>query len=214
MGQTRGLSREQAIEQYVILRMRSEEIHRLDYLLRALKSKRLVLPDGSPFSAADLADTVRTAFLGWFATLTDRHEKAIYAFNCLYVLFPNRALQVLRSQQSLEACHPELQQFRNNVAFHARSEIASHIKARMGLRGTDAFLDFCSAVSDFRRLMNAVESEELDSIPELPNILRQMGVAHLPAFARSLSREQQQAVDEGAAEAISDALNSCSLLPE
>ncbi len=214
MGQTKSLSREQALEQYVILRMRSEEINRLDYLLRALKSKRLALPDGSPFSAADVADTVRTAFLGWFATLTDRHEKAIYAFNCLYVLFPNRSLQILRSQQSLEACHPELQQFRNNVAFRARSEIASHIQARMGLRGTDTFLDFCSAVSDFRLLMDGVESEELDLIPELPNILRQMGVAHLPAFARSLAREQHNAANESTVEAISEALNSCSLLPE
>src|SRR5207253_306085 len=111
---------------------------------------------------------------------------------------PARAIQILHCQQSLEACHPELQQFRNNVAFHARSEIAAHIKARMGLRGTDAFLDFCSAVNDFQRLMKLVESEELAGIPELPGVLKQLGVIHLPAFSRSVRAEVQMPSSETA----------------
>jgi len=64
MGARKTLTRSQAIEEYVILRMRFEEIKRLDYLLKALHHKRIGLPDDSPFSLRDLADTVRTCFFG------------------------------------------------------------------------------------------------------------------------------------------------------
>lgn len=99
--------------------------------MNALYDKRITLPPDSPFSAQDLKDTVRTSFLGWFATLTDRDGRAIYAFDCLFTLFPERKAQIIKAQLSLEAVHEKLQQFRNNVAFHARAEVADQITARM-----------------------------------------------------------------------------------
>jgi hypothetical protein len=189
MGATKTLDRSEAIEQYVILRMRAEEINRLDYLLKTLKDKRIVVPKDSPFSAADLADTVRTSFLGWFATLMDEGGRAIYAFNCLFILFPHRKAEIIKTQLSLGACTAELQQFRNNVAFHARSEISAHIQARMKLRDEDVYLDLVSAINDFQRLMEVLKSEELDFIPELPKVLEQMHVSHLPVFSRKLTKE-------------------------
>jgi hypothetical protein len=190
MGAKKTLSRSEAVEEYVILRMRLEEIKRLDYLLKGLKYKRIALPADSPFSPTDLADTVRTSFFGWFATLTDRDEKAVYAFNCLFSLFPHMKPQIIMTQTSLEACHSELQQFRNNVAFHARSEIAAQIQARMKLRDDDVYLDVVSAISDFLRLMEALKSEEQKAIPELQSLLEQMHVSHLPAFRGRKERSQ------------------------
>lgn len=211
MGPTKVLSREQAIEEYVVLRMRAEELARLDFLLKGLKNKVIGLPQDSPFTHADLADTIRTAFVGWFATLTDKHSKAIYSFNCLYALFPHRRTQILMVQQSLESCSPELREFRNNVAFHPRAVVADHIKARQALRGTDAFLDFVGAVSDFGNLLRVLEEEELDIVPELPAVLVQLGVEHLPAFARLMARaEQSRQFDWNADSLLPD---SCQLLP-
>src|SRR6267143_650354 len=90
MGGRKSLSRTEAIEQYVILRVRVYELKRLDYLLKGLKHNRNTLPTESPFSTRELADVVRTCFFGWLATLTDRDGRAIYAFDCLLSLFPRR----------------------------------------------------------------------------------------------------------------------------
>jgi hypothetical protein len=57
------LSRTEAIEEYVVLRLRTEDIKRLDYLVNAFYRNRILLPDDSAFSAADFKDTLRTAFL-------------------------------------------------------------------------------------------------------------------------------------------------------
>jgi len=46
--------------------MRVDELNRLDYLLKALKDKRITPPTDSPFSSRELADVVRTCLLdGW-----------------------------------------------------------------------------------------------------------------------------------------------------
>jgi hypothetical protein len=82
----------------------------------------------------------------------------------------------------LEACHDEIQQFRNNVAFHSRAVIEAHRQARMKLRDDDVFLDLVSAINGFRDLMERLTGEELEAIPELPGVLQQMNVTHLPAF--------------------------------
>src|SRR6266403_1679886 len=182
MGARKTLNRSEAIEQYVILRMRVEDLKRLDYLLKGLKYNRITLPPDSPFSCGDLADTVRTCFFGWLATLTDRDGRAIYAFDCLLALFPTRRVEIIRAQLSLEACHDVLQQFRNNVAFHSRSEIAAHIQARMRLRDEDVFLALNSAISDFLHIMERLTQEELEALPELAETLERMRVSHHPAF--------------------------------
>jgi hypothetical protein len=182
-GQRTQMSREEAIERYILLRLRFEDIKRLGFLVEGLHAKTIQLPSTSPFTHADLKDTARTAFYGWFATLTDRDDKAVYAFDPLLVLFPEKRAQIILVQQECEACHGALQQFRNNVAFHSRAEVAAQIKARQALRGEDMFLDLESARIDFQRLMTDLIAEELSAIPELPGKLVEFGVSHHPAFA-------------------------------
>lgn len=184
IGAKKTLSRGEAIEQYVILRMRVDELRRLDFLLKALKHSRVTLPADSPFSSRELADVVRTCFFGWVATLTDRDGRVVYPFDCLCTLFPHKKAEIIKPQSALEACHDELQEFRNNVAFHSRAEVEAHVKARTKLRGDDVFLDLTSGISDFLHLMERLEGEELEAIPELPDLLEQMRVSHLPAFKR------------------------------
>jgi hypothetical protein len=184
MGARKTLTRSNAINEYVVLRLRAEEIDRLDYLLKGLKYKRIGLPEDSPYSTEDLADAVRTCFFGWFATLTDINDKAVYAFNCLLTLFPARRARIINVQVSLEACRDELQQFRNNVAFHARADITAHIRARKELQDSDTFPDLLFAIKSFKKLMDDLIGEELKAIPELPNILERMNVIHHPIFSR------------------------------
>src|SRR6476646_4888683 len=123
IGQRAQISREEAIERYILLRLRVEDIRRLAYLVEGLYSKSIVLPANAPFTHADLKDTARTAFFGWLASLTDRDGRAVYAFDPLLVLFPDRRARIINVQVSCEACHGVLQRFRSNVAFHSRADL-------------------------------------------------------------------------------------------
>jgi hypothetical protein len=190
LGQRAQLSREEAIEHYILLRLRATEINRLAFLVEGFHSGTIQVSGDAPFTRADLKDTARTAFFGWFATLTDKDDRAVYAFDPLLVLFPKRRTQIVKVQLECEACHSVLQQFRNNVAFHNRSEIDAHISAHQALREEDAFLELEFARRDFQRLMADVISEELIAIPELPKMLTKFRVSHHPAFANVFVAEK------------------------
>src|ERR1700751_4217082 len=88
------ISRDEAIERYILLRLRYEEIRRLAFLVEGFYGKTIQLPENTPFTHTDLKDTARTAFFGWFATLTDRDGKAVYAFDPLFALFPDASYQI------------------------------------------------------------------------------------------------------------------------
>jgi hypothetical protein len=188
-GQKTRMSREEAIESYILLRLRAEDIKRLSFLVEGLYARTIELPNGAPFSHADLKDTVRTAFYGWFAILTDKDEKAVYAFDPLLILFSEKRGRIIKVQLECEACHGVLQQFRNNVAFHSRSKLAAHVKARRALIEEDTFLELESARIDFQRLMADLISEELAALPELPKILTELGLARHPAFTNLFPAE-------------------------
>jgi hypothetical protein len=207
-GQRTQMSREEAVKRYILLRLRFEDIKRLGFLVEGLHEKTIQLPSGSPFSHTDLKDTARTAFFGWFATMTDKDEKAIYAFDPLFVLFPGRRAQIQNVQVECEACHGALQQFRNNVAFHGRSEPAAQIGARRALRHADTSVDLEFARKNFLRLMADLIAEELNAIPELPASLAEFGFSRHPAFANVASAARAASSGPGSA------FYSCSVLEE
>jgi hypothetical protein len=114
--------------------------------------------------------------------LTDRDGRAVYAFDCLIALFPAQSGQIVHAQIALEAIHEKLQQFRNNVAFHSRSDISAHIAARRKLQDEDTYLDLVSAIKDFEALMEVLTAGENKAVPEFAETLERLGVQHHPAF--------------------------------
>ena len=182
LGRRSQLSREEAIEQYILLRLRVEDIKRLAFLVESLYGKSIQIPQDAPFTAADLKDASRTAFLGWFASLMDRDNRAVYAFDPLLVLFPARRARIINVQVACEACREPLQRFRNKVAFHNEAELAAQIDARKALRNDDTVLYLESARIDFLRLMDELASEELSAIPQLSRELERLGLSGHPAF--------------------------------
>ena len=193
------ISRDEAIERYILLRLRYEEIRRLAFLVEGFYGKTIQLPENTPFTHTDLKDTARTALFGWFATLTDRDGKAVYAFDPLFALFPDASYQISLVQMECEVCHPVLREFRNNVAFHSRADVAAQIKARQALRHEDTFLDLESARRDFMRLMKDLIQQELFAIPELPERLAAFDVVHHPAFQNVPPFVHASAPDNGPA---------------
>lgn len=184
MGARKTLSRECAIDEYVLVRMRAEEFGALDYLLKAVRDGRITLPEDSPYSRASMTDIARTCAITWFASFTDRDGRTIYPFDSLLVLFEHRTPQIISVQIQLENCHNTVHRFRNNVGPHFNCDLAVHITARRQLQNLDSYLDVIGAIGDFRRLIDRVKAEELSFIPELPAVLEKLGVVHLPAFSQ------------------------------
>jgi hypothetical protein len=181
-GQRTEMSREEAIESYISLRLCTEDLMRLGFLVEGLHAGTIQLHTESRFTHADLKDTARTAFFGWFAKLTDKDGRAVYAFDPLFVLFPSRRAQITAVQQQCEKCHRVLQQFRGNVAFHSRAQIQAQIQARQALRDSATFQALEFARVNVQQLMTDLIAEEFSVIPELPERIAQFGVAHHPAF--------------------------------
>jgi hypothetical protein len=202
------MSREDAIERYIVVRWRAEEINHLGFLVEGLHTGGIQLPSNAPFTHKALKDTARTAFLGWFATLTDRSDKAVYAFGPLLFLFPEHRYQIGLVQKQCEALHGVLQRFRNNVAFHGRAALDAHINARRALREDDTFVAFESARMDFQRLMSDLIAHELKAIPELPAKLAERGISHHSAFANVAS------VVRAPSSPINHAFYSCQVLEQ
>lgn len=193
MGKKTSLTRQQAVEQYILLRLRAEEIKRLAYLVEGMYGDgKIQLPPDAPFSRLDLKDIARTAFYGWFATLTDNDPRAVYAFDPLWELFPNEDSHILKVQVECEACHEVLQQFRNTVAFHNRAELEAHFKARRALMDDGNLMNLDFARKDFLRLMEKLKEIELQAIPELPKVVAEMGLSHHPAFANLFPRQEDR----------------------
>ena len=204
-GQRTRMSREEALETYISLRLCTEDIMRLGFLVEGLHAGSVQLPAESRFGYADLKDTARTAFFGWFAKLTDKDTRAVYAFDPLFVVFPDRRAQISAVQQQCEKCHGVLQQFRGNVAFHSRAQIRAQIRARQALRDPATFQALEFARVNFQRLMTDLIAEELNAIPELPEELSEFGVAHHPAFASVASAL-------GSGSGVGSAFLSCEVL--
>ena len=190
VGQRIQMSRKQAVERYILLRLRFEDIRRLSFLVEGFYHQAIGLPPTSPFTHRDFKDTLRTTFFGWFATLTDRDEKVVYAFDPLLALFPDKRSGIIKVQLECEGCHSALQQFRNNVAFHNRASLRAHFKARQAIREDDMFLSLESARQGLFRLMDDLVAAELTCIPELPNSLADLGVSHHPAFTNLFPKQQ------------------------
>ena len=103
VGQRTKMSRKEAVERYILVRWRAEQINHLGFLVEGLYAGDIQLPSNAPFTHTALKDTARTAFFGWFATLTDRSDKAVYAFDPLLFLYPNRQYQIGLVQKQCEA---------------------------------------------------------------------------------------------------------------
>jgi hypothetical protein len=174
------LSPEEATEAYILLRLRFEEIKRMGFLVQGLHRRAVSLPSGALFTHDELRDAIRTAFFGWFATLTDKDGRAVYAFSPLLTLFRHRESQIVAVQKQCEKCHVVLHRFRGNVAFHNRRDVRAQIDARKALLSN--FPDVDAAMKNFGQLMTDLIAEELQFVPHLPAKLAEFDLAHHSAF--------------------------------
>jgi hypothetical protein len=128
------------LEEYWSLRVRVRDFIHLALLWHRVTDG----PDplaGYPTHGPDqLADTLRTATLGWFASLVDPHPNALNAFRIWRRIFPLRKLEIKAVEAALRPHNESIQAFRNNVAFHSSKSVEQQLQARAGIMN-QSFID-------------------------------------------------------------------------
>ena len=128
--------RREAVERYVLLRLRVEDIKRLVYLVENYPGKTIRLSKDAPFTLEDLKVTARTALYGSLAVISDRDGRAAYIFDPLLSLFPRKTAGIVKVEATCERCHQALQRFR---PYRGRAD--AQIEAHRVLGDQDTFLE-------------------------------------------------------------------------
>jgi hypothetical protein len=173
-------ARKKIIDEYIVSRLRFCELQRLDYLLDILKYKKVSLPSSTPYTNDDLADTVRTALFGWFASLLDLQSDSLNVLRVWRALFPQFRGDIERLEQTIAPHEKALKGFRNKTAFHADKTIEAHFDVRQELR--KSIIELRGAIHDFIEFSNELQKIENQLIPELATKLQETALMNHPAF--------------------------------
>jgi hypothetical protein len=127
----RRLSKKEALEQLFVCRLRFAEALDLFGSWGELRTSEVGPSD--KLEKAYRANTLRTAFLSWLASLIDKRKDAVNIFDGWVTLFPAEEAHIRGVWESHKTAFELLRDFRNVTGFHGNKGIANHIKVRRGL---------------------------------------------------------------------------------
>jgi hypothetical protein len=157
------------LEAYFLLRVRILDFMHLTMLWQRANKGHDLLGEFPAHGRAQLMETLRTASLGWFASLIDPHNAAVNAFVIWPKIFPHMRAEIAEVEQLLEVHQNKLQGFRSSVAFHSSKSIRHYINSRAGIKTPEVIM----AIGRFLALAQKL-SEEEDKITGLPEALASM----------------------------------------
>ena len=134
---------------YCIYRQRIEEFLHLFLLWDAMLAGGSVPNNVMGHEAEHFANTLRTATLGWLASLVDEHKSALNVFDLWLKIFPERQADIVKVRDEIRPHLKLLIEFRNKTAFHANKSLDQHRKVRKALQNpamstaTQSFLALC-----------------------------------------------------------------------
>jgi hypothetical protein len=144
------------LESYALLRVRIRDFIHLTMLWARANNGEDLLGEFPNHGPAHVADTLRTASLGWLASLVDRHNAAVNAFRIWPVVFPHRQADIAAVEKSLGPYQRALEDFRGSVAFHTNKGLGKYHLARKGIIAAG----FSDAIEDFLALAEDLLLEE------------------------------------------------------
>jgi hypothetical protein len=119
----RNLSREDALEEYVIYRRRVRELLDLAQISRDIRDRNYEPRDFLGRGPERFSHALGNAIMGLFASLLDRQNHALNVFDVWLVLFPAREDKI---NQTWEVVRPHVQlirNYRNDIACHANKSL-------------------------------------------------------------------------------------------
>ncbi len=105
-------------DHYAVLRQRFEQFLRLFSLWQWLRETRFAPPNALRQGPELFSETLRTAMLGWLASLVDTRRNVVSAFKIWPLVFPHMSAEIEVTRLRVDRPFKALLQFRGTVAFH------------------------------------------------------------------------------------------------
>ena len=174
--------RKSALRRYVVFRVKAIEFLDLGGLHQGLLNGN-VKPYPPFRSAANMADSLRTVLLSWFALFVDKNGMNV--IELWKQVFPQHAKLVQEAWAKMEPTWPVLRDFRNRAGFHA-DKPPKFFGARHTLRLEIKHVE--AAMLEFEKLFKfflKAEANELRDLEEaLDALLDELEKAHGSTFKR------------------------------
>ncbi len=126
----RRLTRAEALEEYLVYQIRLYEYLHCFQIARDIKDGKYKPESSFGHGPAEFLDTLRTTSYGLFASLMDKHNKALNVFHAWVVLYPKSETRIVEVWKKIEPHVELIRKFRNDVAFHANKNLRRYLKTR------------------------------------------------------------------------------------
>jgi hypothetical protein len=159
------LTREEALQQYLIYGIRLREYIRMFRILEDIMYGCYNPADLLGSTREHFSDTVRTAVTGLFASLMDRTSHALNVFDVWLSLFPARETKITDTWKKIEPYIQIIRDYRNDVSCHANKDLRRYVHTRQKFK--DELTNIVSAMQEFMDLAKELRPDEAKLRPEL-----------------------------------------------
>lgn len=161
----RRLTREEALEEYLVYRKRIREFLDLAQIATDVKegkySPRDLLGRGPERFSEALADVIT----GLFSSMCDRNASALNVFDVWLVLFPEKKDKINETWEKIEPQVKAVRNYRNDVVAHTNKNLRRYVKARLGFH--EKRQEIVEALQKFFGLAAELMRAESTTMPEL-----------------------------------------------
>ena len=163
--QGRLMSRDKAIEQYLISRMKLEEWLLLFNLVKAANEGRIHDPGYVLFPGVDFGPALFRLAIAWFSTLVDKHKDAINVFDVWSELFRAENQEITEVKALFDGQLARIRALRDKVVFHGEKSIVNYFRALIEF---DKHKDeVAEPLARFGKLAEKLVRSEQSEIPDL-----------------------------------------------
>jgi hypothetical protein len=173
----RKLTREEAIEEYLVYHIRTYEFLQIFQMAVEIMEGRYKPENSLGHSSPEFLGSLRSQCIGLFASLMDPQAHALNIFDVWVVLYPEKQQQIVDTWEKIEPHIQLIRDYRNDVAFHANKDLCRYFDTRSRFRGKKKGV--IAAMQDFWGL--AAELIKLQ-----PTALREFRQEIEPALKKAL----------------------------
>jgi hypothetical protein len=161
----RNLSREKALEEYLIYRVRLREFLDMVQIARDIKGRKYEPRDFAGRGPDRFSDTVGHAFTGLFASLMDLHQAALNVFDVWLVLFPGKRDKIKKTWAKIEPLVGLIRDYRNVIVCHANKGLRLYVETVCKFQGKSK--EVVTAMQEFGHLAAELRRDEPTALPTL-----------------------------------------------
>jgi hypothetical protein len=159
------LSREEALEEYLVYRRRVRELLDLAQIARDIKRNRYKPEDLLGRGPDRFSQTVGQVLVGLFASLIDRDAAALNIFDVWLVLFPAKKDIIIKIREEVRPHVELIWDYRSKIAFHANRNVYQYVNTYR--KFAESHDEITAAMQKVMRLAAELMRDEKNALPNL-----------------------------------------------